>query len=341
MKKAAKRIPGILASIFLGALVFLFVWNRISEREDKDKIQNAGNEVSVSDEDNERTNPAVSREEKGISSMERFSMEETESKEPAQEMPAEISLIDPAGSTLEERIRVPDGYERTKEAEGSLGRFLRNYPLLPDGSPVLLYDGREKGHDSAVCVFDMHLGERDLQQCADSVIRMYAEYMRASGQEEKIAFHFVDGFLCDWKSYKSGRRISVNGERVSWKGGGAADDSDEAFERYLEIVFAYASTLSLEEESRQVELSDLKIGDIFIRGGSPGHVVMVVDTCEKDGKKAFLLAQGYMPAQQFHVLRNDMNEEDPWYYEDEVTYPFRTPEYTFDEGSLMRPGYLE
>jgi hypothetical protein len=68
---------------------------------------------------------------------------------------------------------------------------------------------------------------------------------------------------------------------------------------------------------------------------------MVVDVCEKDGKKAFLLAQGYMPAQQFHVLKNPLHEDDPWYYVDEIHYPFQTPEYVFGEGSLKRPLYQE
>ena len=255
-----------------------------------------------------------------------------------EESPA-YSFINPLGETLEERIAVPPGYERTKEAEGSLGDFLRNYPVLPDGSPVLLYNGQEKAYDNAACVFDMHLGNKDLQQCADSVIRVYAEYMRATGMEEKIAFHFVSGFLCDWISYKSGKRVSVNGNNVSWKNGGAASDSDETFESYLETVFNYASTLSMDHKSQPIEISEIQIGDLFIKGGAPGHVVMVVDICECDGKKAFLLAQGYMPAQQFHVLTN--KAEDPWYYAEEVTYPFWTPEYVFDEGSLKRPCYIQ
>ena len=87
-------------------------------------------------------------------------------------------------------------------------------------------------------------------------------------------------------------------------------------------------------------MSDIQIGDIFIKGCSPGHVVMVVDVCEKEGKKAFLLAQGYMPAQQFHVLINEYHESDPWYYEDEITYPFITPEYVFNDQCLKRPIYL-
>ena len=118
-------------------------------------------------------------------------------------------------------------------------------------------------------------------------------------------------------------------------------DSDDTFENYLNTVFTYASTISLANESKPINESEIEIGDIFIKAGSPGHVVMVADICEKDGKKAFLLAQGYMPAQQFHVLINEAHPGDPWYYEDEIIYPFHTPEYTFDKGSLMRPQYLD
>lgn len=254
---------------------------------------------------------------------------------------SEPTLINSEGKNLQERISVPDGYERTIEDEGSMGEFIRNYELMPDESHVRLYTGKSRVWDYAACVFDMHLGDKNLQQCADSVIRMYSEYMRATGKEDKIAFHFVSGFLCDWEDFKNGKRVLVDGNNVEWKDNGEASDSDENFEEYLETVFNYASTLSVEKEAEPVEVSDIKIGDIFINGGSPGHVVMVVDTCEKDGKKAFLLAQGNMPAQQFHVLKNKAHKGDPWYYEDEVTYPFRTPEYTFDEGSLMRPVYLK
>jgi hypothetical protein len=95
----------------------------------------------------------------------------------------------------------------------------------------------------------------------------------------------------------------------------------------------------MKKEVNSISESEIQVGDVFLKGGSPGHVVMVVDTCEKDGKKAFLLAQGYMPAQQFHVLKNPLHKDDPWYYVDEIRYPFYTPEYVFGKGSLSRPLY--
>lgn len=262
---------------------------------------------------------------------------------PAEPSPTPKVLIDPAGTTLEERILTPEGYTRTTEASGSLAVFLRGYTLKEDGSPVLLYDGSEKGNQLAhQAVFTLPIENVDLQQCADSVMRVYAEYLYHSGQADKIAFHFTNGFLAQWSKWREGYRIQVDGNDVSYVSSTGYDDSYECFQKYLRMVFAYAGTLSMTEESREIPLSDLRVGDVFLKGGSPGHVVMVVDTCvNENGEKAFLLAQGYMPAQEFHVLKNPRHGDDPWYYEEEVTYPFTTAQYTFPEGSLRRPEYLD
>ena len=251
------------------------------------------------------------------------------------------SYINEDGNCIKDRISVPKGFTRVSYKKKSLGAFLRSYPLCEAGQPVLLYDGTEKGNQNAhVAVFDMDVTDGDLQQCADSVIRMYAEYFYKQKQYDKMKFQFVNGFSCDFDKWSQGMRVSVNGNDTSWYQEANTDDSKETFESYLRTVFSYASTLSMEKESEPIKLEDIEVGDIFIRGGSPGHVVMVVDVCENEkGEKAFLLAQGYMPAQRFHILKNPEHEDDPWYYETEVRYPFHTAEYTFDEGSLMRPGY--
>ncbi|MCM1100767.1 MAG: DUF4846 domain-containing protein [Clostridium sp.] len=255
----------------------------------------------------------------------------------------EKSLINAAGDTLETRVLPPEGYARTDEPEGSLAEFMRGYAMKEDQSPVLLYNGREKNNQSAhQAVFALPMEAEDLQQCADSVMRVYAEYFYRSGQPERIAFHFTNGFLAEYIRWRDGGRIAVEGDRVSWVQSAEYDDSYECFQKYLRMVFCYAGTLSMEAESGETTLSELQVGDVFLKGGSPGHVVMVVDICEnEEGRKAFLLGQGYMPAQEFHVLKNPLHEEDPWYYEEEVSYPFQTPEYVFGEGSLRKLQYRE
>lgn len=270
--------------------------------------------------------------------------EKHESEEQSTEMKEQIvSHINPEGMTLETRISVPEGYTRISQEEGSLGSFIRSYGMKEDGAKVLLYDGTEKGNQRAqAAVFTLPLEARDLQQCADSVMRMYAEYFLSTEQYDKIAFQFTNGFLAEYTKWRDGYRIVVDGNNTYWSLTAGYDDSYECFQDFMRMVFAYAGTLSMQYEATEITMAELRIGDVFLYSGSPGHVVMVVDICEDaNGKKAFLLAQGFMPAQEFHVLRNPNHENDPWYYEDEVVYPFVTPQYTFSEGSLKRLEYMD
>lgn len=253
----------------------------------------------------------------------------------------EMKNLNPEGMTLETRFLTPDGYTRVEAEAGSLAEFLRSYELKEDGSPVLLYDGRKKGNQNAhAAVFRLPIEEEDLQQCADSVMRVYAEYFYYTGQTEKIAFHFTNGFLAKYEKWREGNRIKIDGNDAYWVKTNSYDDSYETFRSYLRMVFAYAGTQSMVDESEEISLSEIEVGDVFLKGGSPGHVVMVVDVCQKGDGKAFLLAQGHMPAQEFHVLKNPEHKEDPWYYEEEIAYPFHTLEYTFEEGSLRRLTYF-
>lgn len=259
-----------------------------------------------------------------------------EQSEPAEET---YQFINPDGKTLETRINPPEGFSRTDEKTGSLGDFLRNYEMQPDGSPVLLYNGHESWNQNAhIAVFKLPIENVNLQQCADSIMRVYAEYYRSKGEDDRIAFHFTNGFLASYSKWKQGYRIAVNGNNVSWVKSAEPDDSDETFIKYLHTVFNYAGTASMATECRKIKLDDIRIGDVFLRAGSPGHVLMVVDTAQNsDGKTAFLLAQGYMPAQEFHVLKN--HGDDPWYYEDDVDYSEQKKEYSIGSEILERPEY--
>lgn len=251
----------------------------------------------------------------------------------------EKSIIIPTGTTMETRISAPCGYEREKAEDKSLLSFLRNYDLKPDGAPVLLYNGKKKNNQSAhTAVFTLPIENADLQQCADSVIRMYAEYYWNTGQTDKVAFHFTDGFLCEYSKWKEGYRSVVGSGATRWDKKAGFDNSYDNFVKYLKTVFSYAGTASMETlETEEILLSELDAGDVIIKGGTPGHVVMVVDVCKReDGKKAFLLAQGYMPAQEFHIIKNPMHKNDPWYYEEEMSFPLKTAEYTFNDESMLR-----
>lgn len=58
---------------------------------------------------------------------------------------------------------------------------------------------------------------------------------------------------------------------------GGKDYSYKTFRNYLNMVFTYAGTASLSKELLTIPYMSLQPGDVFIKGGSPGHAVIVVD----------------------------------------------------------------
>jgi poly-gamma-glutamate capsule biosynthesis protein CapA/YwtB (metallophosphatase superfamily) len=251
-----------------------------------------------------------------------------------------FTFIDKTGMNTATRIHSPKDYVRIPSVPEELTGFLRGLPLKTDGSDILLYDGTPKGDQgNHIAVYNLDTGNRDLQQCADSILRIYAEYYWSIGSFEKIAFHLTNGFLMEYTKWRDGNRLVVDGNVTSWSKTKEYDDSYETFRSYLNKVFTYAGTLSLSGECQSVTVEAIRPGDMFLQGGSPGHCVLVVDIAEDaNGNRCYLLAQGFMPAQEFHILKNPLHPEDPWYYQSEISFPLKTPSWTFDEGSLVRWG---
>jgi hypothetical protein len=221
--------------------------------------------------------------------------------------------------TLAERIAPPPGFQRTSVEPGGFADWLRGLPLKPPHTMVRLYDGRPKWNQQLhVAVIDVDTGNRDLQQCADAVMRLRAEYLLSTGRARDIGFNDTKGkpqpFTGDPKDYAG-------------------------FRRYLDKVYAFAGSYSLEREMRPVPLAEMRIGDVFIKGGFPGHAVLVVDMAANpaNAEKRFLLMQSYMPAQDMHVLKNPKAADgSPWYAVPGDRDEFVTPEWTFPASSLRR-----
>lgn len=243
-----------------------------------------------------------------------------------------------AQSTLQARFATPAGTTRVQVAPASFAAYLRELPLLPAGSKVLLHNGGPKGRqDAHAAVVALSVGTKDLQQCADAVIRLRAEHLFAQGMHEAIAFNFTNGFRASWERWRKGERIRVAGNNCTWVGGGARDSSHDQFLRYLETVFMYAGTLSLARELKAAADKPIEAGDVFIQGGSPGHAVLVLDVAQgADGSTWCMLGQSYMPAQQFHVLRNTGHPEGGPWYKVGTQGELRTPEWTFSWSDRRR-----
>lgn len=241
---------------------------------------------------------------------------------------------------LGEKILVPAGYKRLDCPDTSFGTWARKLKLLPSGTKVKLYNGELKSRqDVHEAVLDLDCGTKNLQQCADAVIRLRAEYLFSRQKLKDISFHYTSGDLIPFTRWQKGERPVVSGNKVTWKKGGSTCSDYNCLKNYLWNVYNYAGTLSVQKETKSVsDIHKIMPGDIFVIGGSPGHAVTVLDVAinEKTGKKIFLLCQSYMPAQQIHILKNFNNQEiSPWYSED-FGETLETPEWDFDKSNLRR-----
>jgi hypothetical protein len=252
--------------------------------------------------------------------------------------------FDPSNSLMT-RISPPPGYVRYSVNSGSFADWLRRLPLKGLNSLVHLYDGQLKKNQYAhVAVVDIDLDRADLQQCADAVIRLRAEYLYSFGRFNEIEFNFTNGDSASFDKWILGYRPVIDGNSSRWAKSETVDSSYGSFREYLKAVFTYAGSQSLAKELLSVDVAaKIEIGDVWIRGGrpgteNPGHAIIVLDVARDtiSNQPIFLLAQSYMPAQDIHLLKNPNDPQlSPW-YRLPAGDTLHTPEWDFKVNELKR-----
>ncbi len=246
--------------------------------------------------------------------------------------------INEDGNTIGTRFNPPKGYTRVDLAAGSFGEYLRNYPLKPFGEKALLFSGAESDEASSIGVFKQVDPLIKNQQCADTVIMLYSEYLYGRGRFNDISFNFLSGFKCDFNTWAKGYRDVVNGKDVEWvlstdKPGVLANDyTYDNFYRYIKEVYVYANTDSLAVQFPSVKAEDIKVGDVIIGTVadlkkqallisptapdtiSYGHAILVADMAVNEaGEKVYLFVEGTTPATECCVVENPDGVSVCWY----------------------------
>jgi hypothetical protein len=236
----------------------------------------------------------------------------------------------------------PAGFTRVETADGSFGRFLRSLPLQPAGSPVVDFQGNrlhnDGQHPNIVAVVDLDIGSKNLQHCADVIIRLHGEWRYGHGARD-LGYKSVSGQLLSYPNYVAGDRAIVEGKGIVMKRVAApAKESHAVMRSWMDEVFSWAGTASLEPYSKKVAWADVAPGDFFVMSGSPyGHAVIILDVAkDSSGKVALLLGQSYMPAQSFQILKGN-GASSAWFVVEpndiSVDTPFWAP---FPKTSLRR-----
>ena len=243
-----------------------------------------------------------------------------------------------SGSTVRSRFSCPEGFTRMQYDSGSFEFFLSNFPLRAQGTPVRYHDGNIKEHAAHAAVLELSTGKENLQQCADAVMRIRSEYLYSQKEYHKMHFNFTSGFRCGFDQWMKGCRVKMSGNQSSWVCAQQPDAGRTSFEAWLRQVYMFAGTLSLEKELHPINAAQVMAGDVWIKGGSPGHAVIVMDVCkDSSGNRLFLLAQSYMPAQDMHILRNyEEPDISPWFRVPAENRDLITPEWTFGYKQMRR-----
>ncbi|MBW1877683.1 MAG: hypothetical protein JRJ84_04900 [Deltaproteobacteria bacterium] len=203
----------------------------------------------------------------------------------------------------------PDGF----------GAWLGTLELAPADEPVRTHNGAVVAHHARVVRLPLVPG--DLQQCADSAIRLRAEWLRIQGDE--VSFHATSGDPMPWSRWEGGERPYESDNRLHWRPG-----TKGGWEAYLAAVFTWAGTRSLVLDT--VEADTPRPGDLLVDPGSPGHAVVLLDVAERDDELLLLVGEGFMPAQSFHV---ELGPVDGWWLWDDG---LALPHWSFEASQLRR-----
>jgi len=216
--------------------------------------------------------------------------------------------------SLAQRYPTPRGYQRVDTAKNPYARWLRTIPIRTDRTNVLSYRGRPLARPASAIVM-LDVGTRDLQQCADSALRLHAEYLWHRGLGTKAKYHFTSGQLSSFSGWLAGDRFKIAGHRLEKRRGKPRSRAHKTYRQWLTHLFIYAGTQSLRFDSEPVGTRKIEGGDFFVQPGGPGHAVVVLDVAEnKSGERIALIGQGFMPAEDFHVLQSSGTVDQVWFH---------------------------
>lgn len=170
-------------------------------------------------------------------------------------------------------IPLHKGFERIISTKNSFANWLQQFPLNKS-NVVYLFDGSTKGNQQLhAAVLDVSVGTKNLQQCADAIVRLKAEYHLSKKEYSKIEF----------KTSETTYNFNEYGTKKQCF-------NHDCLLAFLELTFTYYGTYNLEDQLKKVtDYNSGSIGDVFIKAGAPGHAMMVADVAinKISGEKYF------------------------------------------------------
>jgi hypothetical protein len=234
------------------------------------------------------------------------------------------------------------GYSVFTDEPDSWSEWLRLLPLAAPGTPVRNYRGEivvpgDDEHLAAVVAID--IGNRDIQQSADVILRLHAEW-RWYIDDLRMLYLSDTKVELPLQKWVAGERLIEGEGQPSWIRQAAPTPKLEhaEFREYLDSVFTWSDGRALLAESVPLAPEVLEPGAFFLHEGHPAEVLVVLDVATSPaGKRAMLLAQALNPAENIHVIRPS---RDSLWFPVRTDQPVRVPRakpYAWKELRRMKP----
>jgi hypothetical protein len=244
------------------------------------------------------------------------------------------SFINPAGTTIETRFTLPEGYKRVPVQKNSYAYFLRRLPMLPYDA-VSNNSPPESQHVGALNLYPMNNMLKEIQLC----VRLRGEYFFRREQYDKIGFSIVNFQRVFYREFVEGLMMTIGDKSYSTKQR-LGVERYSSFNGYLGFVFINSDINTTLLDVQSVFINDIMPGDMFIQSGSSGGAVIVLDVAynPSTGDRIFLLAKNHKPARVAYVLVNPKERwsGSPWYKVKTEGDKIVTPEFVFYKHDLRR-----
>lgn len=232
----------------------------------------------------------------------------------------EYTLIHTRELKIFKKFDTPPNFERNKNYS-DFGKWLNDISLKSNNTPVYTFDGQRKPNPNIyVGVLDLEQPKKNIQFNANAIISLRLEYFYRSKKYNEIdKLAKISTVPIPYTKYVKG------------------DYSYSKYFEYLQYYLENINSNTISELLKPIIFKDLQVGDVFFQKGSiKCHAAIVMDLAEDElGNKLYILAQGYYPSQDLHIITNPSNDLiSPWYISKEGV--LLTPEWRFSSSDLMR-----
>lgn len=199
-------------------------------------------------------------------------------------------------------ILKPKSLKLVNVKKWSFSEWIRNFPLKKNPDWVYSFLWKKIWNKNRVSwILDLDVWKN--QECADTAMRLWWEYLFAKNKTEDLNFKL--------ENHTKNPIFVKNLDRKSFK-------------KYFQYQFAYSSSYSLKRDLKTIQENEILPWDLIVLRKywkKTWHVFVIMEVAKSllDWKTKVMLGQWDIPAENFFILKNKPFNDWYAYYKDEFT----------------------